>query len=305
MLMEATPTRSPYDALSQALAAKRCVILDGRAAIARTDALEAHRRFVGAGCDVIATSTRGLLSTPAREAGGGSAHWMDGARHSVRLARQAIAELGREGQVAVAFTIDPEVDGPNGEETVQLLSRALADDPPDLLHLEGLSVVRPSLYATVEALLSLGLPLWLSFRRCRHGLCGVYGQHWGGPEGDGFGRAARRLEELGVGALLVGCVPPDHVHGMVSYLRDFTDMPLGVAPNLGYLTSDGWQAGEDDDALPRLARRWREEGAELIGGCCGVEPEHVAAMRASLEGTRPGPRQAAPEEVRHVGMSPS
>ena len=34
------------------------------------------------------------------------------------------------------------------------------------------------------------------FRRCRHGVCGVYGQHWGGPEGDLFGRAAKRFEEL-------------------------------------------------------------------------------------------------------------
>src|SRR6188472_3350100 len=155
MLMEASPTCSAYDALSQALAAQRCVLLDGRAAIARTDALEAHRRYLRAGCDVVTTSTRGLLSAPASDAGGGSAHWMDGARQGVRLARRAIAELGREGQVAVAFTIDPEIDGPNGEETVRLLSRALADDPPDLLHLEGLSVVRPSLYATIEALLSV------------------------------------------------------------------------------------------------------------------------------------------------------
>jgi homocysteine S-methyltransferase len=296
MLMETSPTRSAYDALSQALAAHRCVILDGRIASERASALDAHRRYVEAGCDVVTTRTRGLFSTPTWDDGGEPVHWMDNARQSVRLARQAIAEQGREGQVAVAFSIDPEVDGPNGEETVQLLSRALADDPPDLLHLEGLSVVRPSLYATVEALLSVGLPLWLSFRRCRHGLCGLYGQHWGGPEGDGFGRATRRFEELGVGALLVGCVPPDHVDGMVPYLRDFTDLPLGVFPNLGYLTSNGWHAGEggDDDAFARMALRWRAEGAELIGGCCGVEPEHIAAARTSLEGTRPGTRREDP-----------
>ena len=31
----------------------------------------------------------------------------------------------------------------------------------------------------METLLDSGLPVWLSFRRCRHGVCGVYGQHWG------------------------------------------------------------------------------------------------------------------------------
>ena len=59
------------------------------------------------------------------------------------------------------------------------------------------------------------------------------------PEGDAFGRAARRFEEMGVGALAINCIPPDHVTGMLSWLRDFTDLPLGVYPNLGYLSAVG------------------------------------------------------------------
>jgi homocysteine S-methyltransferase len=277
--MEASTTPSAYDALSRALAARRCVILDGRAGSGRERALDAHRLALQAGCDVVTTSTRGLFA-PA-DPGGGPVQWTDSARRAMQLARQAIAEQGREGQAAVAFAIDPGVDGPDGDDTIRLLGRVLADDPPDILHLEGLSAVRPSLYATVEALLALGLPLWLSFRRCRHGRCDAYGQHWGDPQGDGFGRAAQRFEALGVGALLVGCVPPDHVSGVISHLREFTDLPLGVAPNLGYLTVDGW---ETEGSLVRMARGWRDEGAELIGGCCGVGPEHIAALSAALAG---------------------
>ena len=142
------------------------------------------------------------------------------------------------------------------------------------------------------------MPVWLSFRRCRHGLCSVYGQHWGGPEGDAFGRATRRFEELGVSALLVNCIPPDHVAGMVSYLRDFTDMPLGVSPNLGYHTSDGWRSDQEigGPEYSQLARDWREEGAQIVGGCCGVGPEHIAAAAERLASTRPGTRRA-PEET--------
>jgi S-methylmethionine-dependent homocysteine/selenocysteine methylase len=64
----------------------------------------------------------------------------------------------------------------------------------------------------------------------------------GRPEGDAFGRGARRFEEMGIAAVLVNCIPPDHVDGMVSYLRDFTDLPLGVYPNLGYYTIEGWRS---------------------------------------------------------------
>src|SRR6185437_9179726 len=170
--------------------------------------------------------------------------------------------------------------------------RLFADEPqpPDVVLVETLSVVRPSLFETVEELLAIGVPVWLSFRRCRHGVCGVYGEHWGGPEGDEFGRAARRFERMGVGALLVNCIPPDHVAGMVSYLRDFCDLPLGVYPNLGYLTDAGWRLdpGVGGAEYAGMALEWREEGAQIIGGCCGTRPDHIAAARDALADTKPG-----------------
>jgi SAM-dependent methyltransferase len=196
----------------------------------------------------------------------------------------------------VAFSLNGEVDSPDGQETVRLLARPLEEEPPDLILVETLSLIGPSIYVTVETLLETGLPVWLSFRRCRHGVCGVYGQHWGGPEGDLFGRAARRFEEMGVGALLVNCIPPDHVTGMVSWLRDFTDMPLGVYPNLGYLTNDGWRSDRQitGDEYAQMALEWREEGAQIVGGCCGVGPELIAAASERLADTKPGTRRPEP-----------
>ena len=300
-----------YDVVHEALEGERCVILDGGTAGGRArvsaDALALHRRYVRAGCDVVTTDTQGLLS--AAPAGGRHPRWPELARRSVGLVRQAVAKERREGEVAVAFSIDADVDRPDGAETIRLLGRALADEPPDLLVVEGLAVIGPALHATVEALAALGLPVWLSFRRCRHGLCGDYGQHWGGPEGDAFGRAVRQFEELGVGALLLGCIPPDHVDGMLSHLRDFTDLPLGVHPNVGYLTSDGWHvdAGAGPDQFARMALRWREEGAQLIGGCCGVGPEQIGAARAALAGRprgAPRPGAGGPHELGGAQVAP-
>ncbi len=260
------------------------------------DVKAVHRRYVDVGCDVICTDTWGL-ATALRD---GQArlwetsepiHWMDVARRAVRLAREAAAEAGRADEVAVAFSINGDVDTPDGRETIRLLARAFEHDPPDLILVETLTLIRSSTYATVEALLGTGLPVWLSFRRCRHGVCGVYGEHWGGPEGDAFGRAARRFEEMGVGALAINCLPPDHVTGMLAWLRDFTDLPLGVYPNLGYLSAAGWRhdsAPTPPDQYAALALRWREEGAQIVGGCCGVGPDQIAAARAALEDTKPG-----------------
>jgi SAM-dependent methyltransferase len=203
-----------------------------------------------------------------------------------------VRERGREGDTAVAFSLNGDVDSEEGSETVELLGRLFADErePPDLVLIETLSLLTPTLDQAIESLLATGIPLWLSFRRCRHGLCGIYGQHWGGPEGDAFGRAARRFEDMGVKALLINCIPPDHVEGMVSYLRDFTDLPLGVYPNLGYFSDRGWRftPGVGGEEYAEMALRWREEGAQIIGGCCGVRPEHIAAAGKRLRTTKPG-----------------
>jgi len=308
-----------YERLARLIATDRAVIMDGatgteliRVAGERpeleehlwgltailespADVKAVHRNYVDVGCDLICTDTWGL-ATAVRNGGapvwdtGEPVHWMDVARRGVRLAREAAADAGRGDEVAVAFSLNSDVDTPDGRETIRLLARAFEEDQPDLILLETLALVRSSTYATVEALLDTGLPVWLSFRRCRHGVCGIYGEHWGGPEGDAFGRAARRFEEMGVGALAVNCLPPDHVTGMLSWLRDFTDLPLGVYPNLGYLSAAGWrhESGVGAQEYAELALRWREEGAQIVGGCCGVGPEQIAAARAALDATKPG-----------------
>jgi homocysteine S-methyltransferase len=269
------------------------------------DVLAVHRRYVAAGCDVISTNTWAILAAAEQEAeglaaGGPATHWMDVARLGVRLARRAVEEEGRTGECAVAFSVNGDISSERRLRTLELLLRALEEEPPDLLLMETMSLVRDGLtFPSVELAVGSGLPVWLSFRRCRHGVCGVYGEHWGGPEGDEFGRAARAFEELGVRALLVNCLPPEHVPGMLPWLRDFVDLPLGVYPNLGYYSDSGWRFDESvgPGEYAALALEWRAEGAQIVGGCCGTSPAHLAAARRALEGTKPGrPRSAPPPE---------
>ena len=316
------PTRSAaYARIEALLAAEQCVVLDGGIATelqndrppqepgsaeelwgtwglyqAPESVRRVHRSYVAAGCDVISTNTWSILSTPDAERlaaplGLDPAHWLDVARLGVQVARQAVEDEGRTKMCAVAFAISEEVASDRQRETVALLARSFREDPPDLILLETLTLIRdPRTFETVELLIETGLPVWLSFRRCRHGVCGVYGQHWGPPEGDLFGRAARRFEQMGVGALLINCLPVDHVPGMIPWLRDFTGLPLGVYPNLGHLAGREWRFDEriGPDEYASLALEWRDEGAQIIGGCCGTTPEHIAAAARALSGTKPG-----------------
>ena len=306
-------TVQAYRRIEDLLADERCVILDGGVATelqrlrplrgepgpdpelwgtwaldrAPQAVREVHSRYVAAGCHVITTDTWSILSAPDVE---------ESARVGISLARQAIEAEGRSDECAVALAISEELEAPERACPLDRLLRAFEDEPPDLVLLETLTLVRdPETFAAVERVLETGLPVWLSFRRCRHGVCGVFGQHWGPPEGDQFGRAARRFEELGVGALLVNCLPVDHVPGMLSWLRDFTKLPLGVYPNLGHLAGPLWRFDEeiDPERYAELALGWRAEGAQIVGGCCGTTPEHIAAAAEALADTEPGRERPA------------
>ena len=323
--MVARTAHSPaYERVESLIAQDAPVILDGanatelgREAGALRDAdrglwgtsapyavLDVHRSYVDAGCDVISTNTWAILAAAELEAEDSSGpiaatHWLEVARLGLRLARRAVEEGGRDGECAVAFSVNGDVDSPERRATLELLLDVFEEEPPDLVLMETMSLIREGLTApSVELVLGTGLPVWLSFRRCRHGVCGVYGQHWGGPEGNEFGRAARAFEELGVGALLVNCLPPDHVPGMLPWLRDFVDLPLGVYPNLGYYSDAGWRfdprIGPAEYA--ELAVQWRAEGAQIVGGCCGTSPAHLAAAKAALLGTKPGRPPSGPPE---------
>jgi homocysteine S-methyltransferase len=259
-----------------------------------------HRRYVASGCDVISTHTWAITNAPSLEpisvhTHQQPMHWMDIARKGVRLARQAIDEAGKTDQIAVAFSLNGDVERPEQQGTLELLTRVFESDPPDLILMETLSLIRDNMtFPAVEVMLQTGIPVWLSFRRCRHGVCSIYGHHWGGPEGDLFGRAARQFEKMGVKALMINCLPIDHVTGMIPWLRDFTDLPLGAYPNSGRYLDPGWKF--DDSMTPEryadYTLQWRSEGAQILGGCCGTTPQHIAAAKQALADSKRGHPQS-------------
>jgi len=60
------------------------------------------------------------------------------------------------------------------------------------------------------------------------------------------------------------------------------------------------------DGTPPLmaayARMARDAGARIIGGCCGTSPEHLAAMKAALDGYQPGEKPQISEIIATLGQ---
>lgn len=255
---------------------------------------EVHRRYVESGADVITTNTWRIDRTPAAEASGlvsrSSGGWQEKVGLAVQLAREAVRELERADEPAVAFSIWAEVTEFGFLEELADLVRAAR---PDLIIVETMETIPAALeFPQYEILLETDLPLWVSYRWCRDGPCDLRGmgiEPARAPlqtdDGELFGRAAQAFERMGISAVLINCLPRDRLAGTLPLLRRFTSLPLGVSPNVGRYLDPGWQFDETTtpEAYAVDALRWRdEEGANIVGGCCGVGPEHIAAVAAVL-----------------------
>lgn len=111
------------------------------------------------------------------------------------------------------------------------------------------------------------------------------------PDGSFFsGREAgpvlRELEESGAVAVGFNCVAADSfTPGLVSKLRRFVKGPLVCKPNAGIpvIGDDGLaHYGMAPADFAQIVSQCAECGAAILGGCCGTDPRHIAALKGRL-----------------------
>ena len=152
--------------------------------VAPQTVLDLHKQYLDAGAHILTTDTYTILDAPSYSADydihvPNPLHWMDLARTAIELPRQAIAERKREDNAVVAFSIGGEIENSEQQATIKFLLRIFQDCPPDIVLFESLSLIEDNLtFEAIRALIDSGFPVWVSFRRCRKGVCGIHGQLW-------------------------------------------------------------------------------------------------------------------------------
>ena len=96
-----------------------------------------------------------------------------------------------------------------------------------------------------------------------------------------------QLEDWGAAAVGFNCVAADEmIPHLVSRLRRFTRLPLICKPNAGNpIINEKGQAEYRLELEPfaRIVKACYENGASLLGGCCGTTPAHMAALKKALD----------------------
>ncbi len=252
----------------------------------------AHATFFAAGARVATTASYQASEQGYEAAGLGSAAPL--LRRSVALAIRARTEAGLDDAAWVAASVGPYgavlADGSEytgayaGELGIAALRafhrprlEVLAEAGADVLACETLPAA-----AEAEALLLeldlLGVPSWLSLTTVLDDE-GVPRTRCGEPAADVFAMAASVPSVVAVG---VNCTTPGGVLPAVRAAAA-TGLPVVVYPNSGELWDAGarrWTGPPALDAQDVAA--WVAAGARLVGGCCRVGPEQIAAVAEAL-----------------------
>ena len=106
------------------------------------------------------------------------------------------------------------------------------------------------------------------------------------PVGHAPRDVARELTRLGVDVIGANCsVGPQNVTRVALTLRDATPLPISAMPNAGWPANLNGRIvyASSPSYLAAHARQAAEAGVRILGGCCGTEPAHIAAMRQALD----------------------
>ncbi|MHA7113379.1 homocysteine S-methyltransferase family protein [Pseudomonas promysalinigenes] len=137
-----------------------------------------------------------------------------------------------------------------------------------------------------------GKPFWVSFTLQDEDVDRVPRLRSGEPVAD----AVEAVAELGVAALLFNCSQPEVIGAALDVARSIiearqADIAIGAYANAfppqskQATANDGLDELREDLDPPGYlawARDWRGRGASLIGGCCGIGPEHITQIKLNL-----------------------
>ncbi|WP_370150612.1 homocysteine S-methyltransferase [Streptacidiphilus sp. EB129] len=242
----------------------------------------AHRAYAEAGARVAITASYQAGFEGFARVGIGHAGTEELLRRSVRLARAARPDgwvAASVGPYGATLADGSEYRGRYGLSVAELARfhrprvEVLASAGPDVLALETVPDIDEA-EALLRAVDGLPVPVWLSYS-VADGLTRA-----GQPLEQAFALACGNDQVLAVG---VNCCAPEQAGEAVELAASVTGKPVVVYPNSG----EGWDprarrwTGRPTFTPSRVAE-WVAAGARLVGGCCRVGPEQIAALAAAL-----------------------
>ena len=273
--------------------------------------LDAHRRYLAAGADITTTNTFTATSIGQADYGlQGAVAEMNIA--GARLARQAADEVGGRwvagsvGPLNVTLSLSPRVDDPafrthsfdQVREAYAEQMAALAEGGVDLLLIETIfDTLNAKAAISAAREVAPDLPLWISVT-----IVDLSGRTLSGQTVDAFWTAIEHAHPLIVG---VNCsLGGAQIRPYAETLAQVAPVYASCHPNAGLPNAFGGYDEQPHETAGPL-REFAAAGlVNIVGGCCGTGPEHIAQIARAVSGLPPRavPRREA--RPRFSGLEP-
>lgn len=235
-----------------------------------------HKDFINAGADILLTSTfsanRHRISAELRDK-------VDEVnKHAVLLAREAIGDksIFLAGSIGpLGKLLDPfgTLSRQEGLDAYTEQAKALSNAGVDLIVIETQFDINEANIA-IEAVRSVSdKPLVCSFSFDR----GVYTMMGINPPKMKEGLYIAKIDVLGINC---GRSLEDNLQALKE-LSCITQIPIWFKPNAGMPIVDDMgdiKYSITPKQMGKASQDWIENGAQIIGGCCGTTPEHLSQI---------------------------
>jgi len=210
------------------------------------------------------------------------------------LNRRAIAlmeelrESAGDTPVVISGCVGPQGDGYRPAELLSADAAreyhstqigTFADTAADMVTAVTMTYAEEAIGVT-QAARDAGLPVVISFTVETDGRL---------PNGQGLGEATEQVDAATAGApayYMINCAHPTHFEDVLGAAEPWRDRIRGLRANASVLSHDELDAMEElDDGDPAdlgaryAALRSRLPNLNVVGGCCGTDHRHVAAIR--------------------------
>jgi 5-methyltetrahydrofolate--homocysteine methyltransferase len=283
--------------------------------------VDIHRKFLEAGADIIETNSFSATVIAQSEYG------LQDLAYEINAAaaangRQAVDQFmaanpgsqrfvgGSLGPTGKTLSISPDVNNPGYRDVTfeqmkksyAVAARGLIAGGADLLFIETIFDTlnaKAAVYAVLEIFETEGiaLPLIVSGTIVDAGGRTLSGQT---PEAFWNAVAHSKPDCVGLNCALGADLMRPHLRAIAAV----ADRPVCVYPNAG-LPNEFGEYDQTPEEMAAIIESFADEGlVNLVGGCCGSRPEHVAAIAKAISGKAPRKIPAAPDCSVLSGLEP-
>jgi len=250
--------------------------------------MEVHSDYIKAGAEVITTNSYSTIPSYLAKAGM-SERYEDLTDIAAKMARTAADSATTKIEVAgclpplsESYRHDLVPTDSEGLEVYKNLAIVLKPSV-DIYLCETMSCAREAATAAKAArAVDSEKPLWIAW---------TLDETPGGGlrSGESIEDAMAAVAPFSPDAYLFNCTAPEAISVAIEKIVKLTDKPVGAYPNR-YHIPPGWtldnEVGTEHvemtvDEFMQYVDRWRSMGASILGGCCGIGPNFIAAIAAS------------------------